>query len=128
MAHFHHFSISNQNQSISSLVIHDQNTKAITLLSGQKSLIFITCKCAIKVNQFQIWSFLCKVPRLWPYIWPKMALSTLINPELNNNQIQIVAMLEESAKAIVLLYGRSCLLSTLFNLQSTQISVIFFQL
>ena len=67
MAHFHHFSICNQNQSISILVICGQNTKAIALLFGQKSLIFITCQSAIKINQFQFWSFLAKIPRLQPY-------------------------------------------------------------
>ena len=67
IAHFHHLSICNQNQSISSLVIFGQNTKAIALLFGQKSLIFITCQSAIKINQFQFWSFLAKIPRLQPY-------------------------------------------------------------
>ena len=79
MAHFHHFSICNQNQSISILVIFGQNTKAIALLFGQKWLIFITFQSAIKINQFQFlvtfqsaikinqfqfWSFLGKIPRL----------------------------------------------------------------
>ena len=63
-AHFHHFSIFNQNQSISNLVIFEQNTKAIALLFGQKWLIFITFQSSIKMNQFQIWSFLSKIPRL----------------------------------------------------------------
>ena len=64
MPHFHHFSISNQNQSISNLVIFQQNTKAIALLFGQKCLIFITFQSPIKINQFQIWSFFSKIPRL----------------------------------------------------------------
>ena len=64
MPHFHHFSICNQNQSISILVIFGQNTKAIALLFGQKCLIFITFQSAIKINQFQLWSFLAKIPRL----------------------------------------------------------------
>ena len=64
MPHFHHFSICNQNQSISSLVIFHQNTKAIALLFGQPYLIFITFQSAIKINQFQIWSFFTKIPRL----------------------------------------------------------------
>ena len=55
IAHFHHFSICNQNQSMSTLVICHQNTKAIALLFGQKSLIFITFQSAIKINQFQLW-------------------------------------------------------------------------
>ena len=64
IAQFHHFSMFNQNQSISNLVIFHQNTKAIALLFGQKSLIFITFQCSIKINQFQIWSFFTKIPRL----------------------------------------------------------------
>ena len=64
IAHFHHFSIYNQNQSISNLAIFHQNTKAIALLFDQKSLIFITFLSAIKINQFQICSFFTKIPRL----------------------------------------------------------------
>ena len=67
MPHFHHFSICNQNYSISNLVICHQNTKAIALLCGQTCLMFITFQSAIKINQFQIWSFVTKIPRLQPY-------------------------------------------------------------
>ena len=78
MPHFHHFSICNQNQSISNLVIFHQNTKAIALLYGQTSLIFITFQSAIKINQFQIWSFFTKIPR--PYFLAKNAsFSSLFN-------------------------------------------------
>ena len=71
IAHFHHFSICNQNQSLSNLVILRQNTKAIALLFGQTSLIFITFQSAIKINHFQIWSFYGKLPRLYPYFLAK---------------------------------------------------------
>ena len=64
IADLDHFSICNQNQSISHLVIFHQNTKAIALLFGQTSLIWITYQSAIKINQFQIWSFFTKKPRL----------------------------------------------------------------
>ena len=64
IAQFHHFSIMNQNQSISILVIFRQNTKVIALLFGQTSLIFITFQSWIKINQFQFWSFFGKIPRL----------------------------------------------------------------
>ena len=57
IADLDHFSICNQNQSISILVIFRQNTKVIALLFGQKSLIWITFQSAIKINQFQLWSF-----------------------------------------------------------------------
>ena len=64
LAHFHHFSMCNQNQWSSILVIFGQTTKAIALLFGQNWLIFITCQCAIKINEVQFWSFLGKIPRL----------------------------------------------------------------
>ena len=80
MPHFHHFSICNQNQSISKLVSFGQNTKAIALLLGQTCLIFITFQSAIKISQFQIWSFLGKIPRLQPYFLAKNAsFSSLFN-------------------------------------------------
>ena len=73
MPHFHHFSVCNQNQSISILVSLRQNTKVIALPFGQKCLIFITFQCAIKINQFQVWSFIGKIPRLLPYFLAKNA-------------------------------------------------------
>ena len=80
MAHFHHFSICNQNQSISILVIFRQNTKVIALLFGQKWLIFITFQSAIKINQFQFWSCLGKILRLKPYFLAKNgSFSSLFN-------------------------------------------------
>ena len=80
MPHFHHFSICNQNQSISILVIFQQNTKIIALLFGHKCLIFITFQSAIKINQFQFWSFFGKIPRLQPYFLATNAsFSSLFN-------------------------------------------------
>ena len=64
MAHFHHFSMCSQNQSMSILVILRQNTKVIALLFRQTWLLFITSQCAVKINQCQFWSFLTKIPRL----------------------------------------------------------------
>ena len=62
------------------MVIYGQNTKAIALLFGQKSLIWITCQSAIKINQFQFWSFLGKIPRLWHFFLAKHpSISLLIN-------------------------------------------------
>ena len=80
IAHFHHFSICNQNQSISISVIFRQNTKVIALLFGQKSLIFITFQSPIKINQFQFWSFVGKIQRLQPYFLAKnRSVSSLFN-------------------------------------------------
>ena len=80
MPHFHHFSICNQYQSISILVIVGHNTKAIALLFGQKCLIFITFQSAIKINQFQFWLLLAKIQRLLPHFLAKHpSLSSLFN-------------------------------------------------
>ena len=82
IAHFHHLSICNQTQSTSRLVSCRQNTKVMALLVGQKSLIFITFQSAIKINQFECWSFFGKIPRLQPYFLTKnRSLSSLFNLE-----------------------------------------------
>ena len=60
MAHYDHFSMSNQNQLMSILDICGQSIKAIALLFGHKWLIFITFQSPIKINQFQFCSFLGK--------------------------------------------------------------------
>ena len=64
MAHLHHFSIYNQHQSISILVILRQITKAIALLFGHSWILFITFQSTININQCQFWSFFGKIPRL----------------------------------------------------------------
>ena len=80
--HFHHFSICNQNHSISISVIFGQNTKTIELLFGQNWLIVITFQSAIKINQFQFRSCLAKTPRLQPYCLAKIgSFSSLFNLE-----------------------------------------------
>ena len=62
------------------MVSFEQTTKAIALLFRQKSLIFITFQSAIIINQFQIWSFLSKIPRLYPYFLAKnRSFSSLFN-------------------------------------------------
>ena len=78
--HFHHFSMVHQNQSISNLVIFEQNTKAIALLFGQKSLIFITCRCSIIINQFQVWWVLSKNTKAMALLFgQKSSVSSLFN-------------------------------------------------
>ena len=54
-----------QLRAISAYILELQKKKKkIALLFGQKSLIFITFQSAIKINQFQFWSFFGKIPRL----------------------------------------------------------------
>ena len=119
MAHFHHFSICNQNQSISILVIFGQNTKAIALLFGQKWLIFITFQSAIKINQFQFWSFLGKIPRLRPYFLAKngsfSSLFNLQSKSINFNFGQFWLIFGQNTKAIALLFGQTWLIFITFQ-------------
>ena len=81
MAHFHQLSICNQNQSISSFgqfwLICGQNTKAIALLFLAKTGSFSsTFQSAIKLNQFQVWSFLA-------HFWAKyQGYSLTFSPQL----------------------------------------------
>ena len=130
MAHFHHISIFNQNQSISNLVIFEQNTKAIALLFGQKWLIFITFQSSIKINQFQIWSFLSKIPRplLFGQIW---LIFITIQSSINNQSISNLVIFEQNTKAIALLFGQKWLIFITFSIfnqnQSISNLVIFEQ-
>ena len=127
MPHFHHFSICNQNQSISNLVSFEQNTKAIALLFGQNCLIVISFQSAIKINQFQIWSFLSKIPRqIWSFLyqgynltfWPKLPQSHHFLICNQNQSISNLVIFEQNTKAIALLFGQNTSLSSHFNLQS----------
>ena len=95
VAHFHHFSICNQNQLTSSFVCCQQNTKVIVLLCGQKSHFVITFQSAIKINQFQYWSFLSNIPKLLLYCLATIcSLSSFLNLEstsINFNFGQVLA-------------------------------------
>ena len=73
LAHFHHVSMCNQNQSLQFPVIFGQNTKAIALLFGQNWLIFITFHCAIKSINFNFGHFWAKYQGYSLTFWPKLA-------------------------------------------------------
>ena len=126
MAHFHHFSICNQNQSISILVIFRQNTKAIALLFGQKSLIFITCQSAIKINQFQFWSFFGKIPRLQPYFLAKnRSFSSLFNLQSKSINFNFGHFSAKYQGYSLTFWPQNRSFSSLFNLQSKSINFTF---
>ena len=115
MPHFHHFSICNQNQLVSNLVIFQQTTKAIALHCGQKCLIFITFQSAIKINQCQLWSFFSKYQGYSLTFWGKL-------PHFHHcsicNQTQLVSNLvifQQKIKAIALLFGQKCLIFITFQ-------------
>ena len=115
MAHFHHFSMCNQNQSISILVICGQNTKAIALLFGQIWLIFITFQCVIKLNQFQSWSFLAKYQGYSLTFWPKLAHFHHFSMCNQNQSISILVIFGQNTKAIALLFGQNWLIFITFQ-------------
>ena len=115
MPHFHHFSICNQNQSISILVNFGQNTKVIAVLFGQKCLIFITFQSAIKINQFQSWSFLGKYQGYSLTFWPKMPHFHHFSICNQNQSISILVIFGQNTKVIALLFGQKCLIFITFQ-------------
>ena len=115
MPHFHHFSICNQNQSISIFVIFRQNTKVIALLFGQKCLIFITFQSAIKINQFQFWSFSAKYQCYSLTFWPKMPHFHHFSICNQNQSISILVIFRQNTKVIALLFGQKCLIFITFQ-------------
>ena len=176
LAHCHHFSICNQNQSISISVIFrsflakvpklqpyflakigsfsslfnlqsksinfnvgkcslicGQNTKAITLLSGQNWLIFITFQSAIKINQFQFRSF---VAHFWPKyqgysltFWPKLAHCHHFSICNQNESLSLSVICPSCLAKIRRLQpyflAKIGSFSSLFNLQSKSINFNF---
>ena len=128
LAHVHHFSISNQNQSISISVIFGQNTKAIALLFGQNWLIFITFQSPIKINHFQFRSFLAKIPRLQPYFLAKIgSISSLFNLQSKSINFNFRSFVPKIPRLQTYFLATIGSFSSLFNLQSNQsisISVI----
>ena len=127
LAHFHHFSICNQNQSLSFSVIFrlifGQNTKAIALLFGQNWLIFITFQSAIKFNQFH---FRSAFAHFWPKyqgysltFWPKIgSFSSLFNLQSQSINFifgQFSLIIGQNTKAIALLFGKNWLIFITFH-------------
>ena len=126
IAHFHHFSLCNQNHSISNLVIFEQNTKALALLFCQKSLIFITFRSAIKINQFQIWAVLSKIPRLKLFFFAKnQSFSTLFNLQSKSINFKFGHFWAKYQGYSLTFSTICCSFSTLFNLQSKSINFKF---
>ena len=127
MAHFHHLSICNQNQSISNLVIFWQNTKAMAILFGQKWLIFITFQSAIKITQ------ILQFPQFWPkYLgysltfWPNMAHFHHFSICNQNQSISnLVIVLPKYQDYSLTFWPNMAHLSSLFNLQSKSINFKF---
>ena len=123
IAHFHHYSICNQHQSISMFVICRPNTKVIALLFGQQSLIFITFQSAIKINQVQVWSFVGKIPRLQPYfLATNRSFSSLFNMQSKSINFKCGHLLAKKPRLQPYFLAKNRSFSSLFNLQSKSIN------
>ena len=110
---------------MSILVNFQQNTKVIALLFGQKSLILITFQSAIKINQFQFWSFVAKIPRLQPYSLSKHRSFPSLSISNQHQSISILVICRQNTKVIALLFGHKSLIFITFTLQSTSINFNF---
>ena len=109
LAHLHHFSMCNQNQSMSISVSFGQNTKAIALLFGQNWLNFITFQCAIKLSQFQFRSVLGKYQGYSLTFWPKVAHFHHFSMCNQNQSMSISVIFGQNTKAIALRFGQKWL-------------------
>ena len=107
MAHFHHFSMCSQNQSMSILVIFRQNTKVIAILFGQTWLIFITFQCAVKINQCQFSHFSAKYQGYSLTFWPKMAHFHHFSMCSQNQSMSILVIFRQNTKVIALIFGQN---------------------
>ena len=115
LPHFHHFFISNQNQSISILVIFHQKPKVIALLFGQNCLIFTTFSSPIKINQFQFWSFFIKTKGYSLTFWPKLPHFHHFFISNQNQSISILVIFHQNPKVIALLFWPKLLIFTTFS-------------
>ena len=106
MPHFHHFSVYNQNQSMSILVIFRQNTKVIALLFGQKCLIFITFQC---VNSGD---FSANYKGIALLFGQKCLIFITFQCAINLNQ-SILVIYRQNTK--VILFGQKCLIFITFQ-------------
>ena len=125
IAYFHHFSICNQHQSISILIICRQNTKVIALLFGQKSLIFITFTFQSTSINFNFCHLLATYQGYSLTFWPIIAYFHHFSICNQHQSISILIICRQHTKVIALLFGQTSLIFITFTLQSTSINFKF---
>ena len=140
LAHFHHFSICNQNQSISISVIFRSFLAKIPRLQpyflakiGSFSSLFNLQSKSINFNFGHFSLILAKIPRLQPYFLAKIgSFSSLFNLQsksINFNFGHFSLIFGQNTKAIALLFGHKLAHFHHFSIcnqnQSISISVIF---
>ena len=115
IAHVHHYSICNQNQSMANLVSFWQNTKVIALRFGQTSHIFITFKSAIKISQFQVCDFSAKYQGYSLTLLKNIAHFHHFSICNQNQSMSILVMFRQNTKGIALLFGHKSLIFIAFQ-------------
>ena len=114
MAHFHHFSIYNQHQSISSLVICRQNTNAIALLAKTGSFSSLFNLQSTSIN-FNFGHFATNYQGYSLTFWPKLAHFHRFSIYIQNQSISILVILRQITNAIALLFGHKWLIFITFQ-------------
>ena len=131
LPHFHHFFISNQNQSISILVIFHQKPKVIALLFGQIASFSPLFHLQSKSINFNSGHFSSKTKGYSLTFWPKLPHFHHFFISNQNQSISILVIFHQKPKVIALLFGQNCLIFTTFFIsnqnQSISILVIFHQ-
>ena len=136
LPHFHHFSICNQNQSISSSVIFGQNTKAIAFLGKITFLAKIASFSSLfnlqsKSINFNFGHFWAKYQGYSLTFWPKLLHFHHFSICNQNQSISISVIFGQNTKAIALLFGQTLPHYHHFSIcnqtQSISSSVIFGQ-
>ena len=106
IAYFHHFSICNQHQSISILIICRQHTKVIALLFGQTSLIFITFTLQSTSINFNFCHLLATYQGYSLPFWPKIAHFHHFSLCNQHQSISIFVICRQHTKVIALHFGQ----------------------
>ena len=116
LAHFHHFSISNQNQSISMLVICRQNTKVIALLFAHKLAHFHHFSIPNQNQSISILVIFRQNTKVIALLFgPKMAHFHHFSISNQNQSISIFVIFRQNTKVIALLFAQKWLIFITFQ-------------
>ena len=116
IAHFHHFSICNQNQSISNLVTFEQNTKAIAYLFWPNIAHFHHFSiCNQNQSISNLVTFEQNTKAIAYLFWPNIAHFHHFSICNQNQSISNLVIFEQNTIAIALLFGQISLIFITFQ-------------
>ena len=115
MTHFHHFSICNQNQSISILVISRQNTKVIPYFFPTNGSISSLFNLQSKSINFSCSLFSAKYQGYSLAFSPKMAHFHHFSICNHNHTMSILVIFRQNTKVIALLFRQKWLIFITFQ-------------